>query len=190
MWRDTGDAAPMGAALPDGITEMRAVRVDDPSNPAEARYAYVGLASDDGPRPSFDSSNGYIRYERDADADMFVYSQSSYGDYGNAPKGPHCDADGNLVLDAEGNPRIAQRRPKDTAWIRTPRYAFRYDGRWLMTQMRVNPELEPTGPIALEGYGADLVDQWKARAFQLRPGGQTPCCGYEEEVNNWVAPRS
>jgi hypothetical protein len=34
-------------------------------------------------------------------------------------------------------------------------------------------------------YGPDIVDQWKARAFQQRPSGETPCCGYEEEVNNW-----
>jgi hypothetical protein len=34
-------------------------------------------------------------------------------------------------------------------------------------------------------YGPDLIDEWKARAFQQRPGGETPCCGYEEEVNNW-----
>jgi hypothetical protein len=29
------------------------------------------------------------------------------------------------------------------------------------------------------------VDRWKARAFQQSPGGQTPCCGYEEEDTNW-----
>ena len=34
-------------------------------------------------------------------------------------------------------------------------------------------------------YGPDLIDQWKARAFQQRPGGETPCCGYEDEVVNW-----
>jgi hypothetical protein len=35
------------------------------------------------------------------------------------------------------------------------------------------------------GYGPNILDQWKARAFQQRPSGTTPCCGYEEEVNNW-----
>src|SRR5437763_378750 len=57
-----------------------------------------------------------------------------------------------------------------------------------MTQTRVRPanvtnELS-TAPTQWK-YGPDLIDQWKARAFQQRPGGQTPCCGYEEEVNNW-----
>jgi hypothetical protein len=79
-----------------------------------------------------------------------------------------------------------QHRPKDTAWVRTPRYEFRYDGRWLMTQLQVAPKTakKPLDASAWT-YGPDLVDQWKARAFQQRPGGETPCCGYEEEVNNW-----
>src|SRR5207248_9018268 len=81
-----------------------------------------------------------------------------------------------------------QRRPKDPAWIRTPTYEFRYDGRWLMTQTRVRPA-NVTNKLGADPstwvYGPDLIDQWKARAFQQRPGGQTPCCGYEEEVTNW-----
>ncbi|MGH2805767.1 MAG: Ig-like domain-containing protein, partial [Actinomycetota bacterium] len=64
--------------------------------------------------------------------------------------------------------------------IATPRYRFRYEGRWLMTDLEVSSD--PQGDWT---YGPDLVDQWKARAFQQRPSGQTPCCGYEEEVNNW-----
>jgi hypothetical protein len=35
------------------------------------------------------------------------------------------------------------------------------------------------------GYGPDLVDRWKARAFAQDPGSNTPCCGYEEEDTNW-----
>ena len=49
-----------------------------------------------------------------------------------------------------------------------------------MTELEVSSD--PAGDWT---YGADLVDQWKARAFQQRPGGETPCCGFEEEVNNW-----
>jgi hypothetical protein len=30
-----------------------------------------------------------------------------------------------------------------------------------------------------------MVDRFKARAFQQSPGGNTPCCGYEDEQNNW-----
>ena len=56
-----------------------------------------------------------------------------------------------------------------------------------MTQLRICPA---NGTCALTngtptGYGPNIIDQWKARAFQQRPSGKTPCCGYEEEVNNW-----
>jgi hypothetical protein len=110
---------------------------------------------------------------------MFVYSQSSYGGYGNAPKGPYCDPTTHaLVTNADGTPKIAQRRPKDTAWVTTPRYKFRYEGRWLMTEIHVKGDDDPE-------YGPDLIDRWKARAFQQDPSSNTPCCGYEEEDTNW-----
>ena len=69
--------------------------------------------------------------------------------------------------------------------MRTPRYAFRYEGRWLMTGLQVAPAATAPLDASQWTYGPDLIDQWKARAFQQRPGGETPCCGYEEEVNNW-----
>jgi hypothetical protein len=72
--------------------------------------------------------------------------------------------------------------------VTTGRYAFRYDGRWLMTQLRIcsgaaaHCRMKNGRPV---GYGPNIIDEWKARAFQQRPSGTTPCCGYEEEVNNW-----
>src|SRR5207253_10683796 len=133
----------------------------------------------------FDASNGYVRYLPDRDSDRYLYSQSSYGSYGNAPKGAWYDpVAGKCVTD-----QPKQHRPKDTAWVKTSRYEFRYDGRWLMTQVHVAAKGSSNKPHAGDPstwqYGPDLVDQWKARAFQQRPGGTTPCCGYEEEANNW-----
>jgi hypothetical protein len=52
-----------------------------------------------------------------------------------------------------------------------------------MTDLRIADHESPSDSPS--DYGPDIIDQWKARAFQQRPGGQTPCCGYEEEVNNW-----
>jgi hypothetical protein len=179
---DAGAPAPLGTPAPAGIDALKQVVLVDPYRPAELRAVYVGLAAADGPRPAFDATNGYVRYEPDADADTFLFSESSYEDYGNTYKGAWFDpATGTCVTDD-----ARQHRPKDTAWVRTPRYAFRYDGRWLMTALRVAPEAAPaTTDAGAWSYGPDLVDQWKARAFQQRPGGETPCCGYEEEVNNW-----
>jgi len=181
MASDAGPLAPSAAALPDGITGMKKVAVVDPFDPSAPRYVYVMLASPTGPAPAYNASNGYVRYQPDADSDTFLYSQSSYADYGNTYKGAWFDpATGTCVTN---DPR--QHRPKDTAWVRTPTYSFRYEGRWLMTELHVAPAPTSTLDEGQWAYGPDLIDQWKARAFQQRPGGETPCCGYEEEVNNW-----
>src|SRR4051812_29725411 len=180
MASDAGPQAPSDAKLPAGIEGVQEVVVTDPTQPDHApTYLYVMKAGDKGPKPEFTSKNGYVRYQRDANADDFAYSQSSYGDYGNTYKGYYCDDKGNVVLDPKtGKPAIGQRRPRDGAWITTPRYRFRYDGRWLMTQIQI---ANKNG----KGYGPDVVDRWKASAFAQDPDSQTPCCGYEEEDTNW-----
>jgi hypothetical protein len=179
MASDAGPQAPAGAKLPKGIEGMREVKVSDPTNPsAEPSYAYVMKAGPKGPEPAFDASNGYVHYTRDANADTFEKSESSYEDYGNAATGVYCDAAGNVVLGKDGKPDVARRRPRDYAWVQTPRYRFRYDGRWLLTQVNVSPD-------GGQSYGPDLIDRWKARAFQQDRSSNTPCCGYEEEDTHW-----
>ncbi|MGH7900068.1 MAG: hypothetical protein ACREQQ_19085, partial [Candidatus Binatia bacterium] len=182
MAKDAGAQAPVGAALPPGILEAAEVVVTDPLDPSSLRYVYVMRAAEGGPTAAFDAANGYLRYQRDSDADMFVFSESSYEDYGAAPKGPYCDPETHAIVMNGSTPDIRQRRPKDTAWVSTDRYKFRYEGRWLMTELRVSPG---DRGLALGDYGPDLIDRWKARAFQQDPSSSTPCCGYEEEDTNW-----
>ncbi|HWC14058.1 MAG TPA: CocE/NonD family hydrolase [Actinomycetota bacterium] len=183
MAKDAGPRADDAAALPRGVEDSFEVAVTDPISGATS-YVYVMKAAEGGPAPAFDASNGYVRYERDdpEDGNVFLYSQSSYGSYGAAPAGPWYDPATQTCHSAESEWK--QRRPSDKATITTSRYRFRYEGRWLMTELRISEDGLPIGDDA-KTYGADLVDQWKARAFQQRPGGQTPCCGFEEEVNNW-----
>ncbi len=173
MARDAGPQAPATAKKPYGAKDVKAITVTDPLT-RQTSYVYVmqGLV------PSFTARNGYVHYQRDANAGTFEKSQSSYSGYGNAATGPYCDAQGNLVRKADGSPDIQRRRPRDTATISTDRYRYRYDGRWLMTDVRVKGDRDAT-------YGADLVDRWKARAFQQDAESKTPCCGYEEEDTNW-----
>ena len=180
MASDAGPEAPTAATLPKGVSEAREVRVADPAAPGDpAKAVYVMLADAGGPRPAFDASNGYVHYQRDPAADYYEKSQSSYSGYGNARVGIVCDADGNPIVDpSTGQPLQARHRPRDWATITTPRYSFRYDGRWLMTDVRISKRDDWT-------YGPDLVDRWKARAFAQDPGSETPCCGYEEEDTNW-----
>lgn len=177
MASDAGAKAPAGAPLPAGVVAAREVAIADPFDGGKVRYAYVMLAGASGPAPAFGAANGYVKYERDPGADLFEFSESSYDNYGNAKPGVHCDRAGNVVME-DGKPKIAQRRPRDGATVSTGRYRFRYDGRWLMTAINV---ARPDG----SGYGDDLVDRWKARAFAQDPASETPCCGYEEEDTNW-----
>src|SRR4051794_19298153 len=207
MARDAGPAAPSTAALPKGIVDAREVKVADPTSPGDVKAIYVMEAGAKGPKREYDADNGYVRYLRDSDADTFVYSQSSYSGYGNARSGKFMWG-GQCVGANPNDPGIAakckdapdepprgvtpndaptdslffqcpqRRRPADNATITTPRYRWRYDGRWLMTDVRISPKDDGS-------YGPDLVDRWKARAFAQDPGSETPCCGYEEEDTNW-----
>ena len=172
MADDAGPQAPPAAPLPPGIEEARRVDLTDPLDGASQKFVYVMKAAPDGPQPAFDASNGYVKYERDANADIFEKSESSYEGYGNARRGVVCNAAGEVIAQDE------RRRPRDYATITTDRYKFRYDGRWLMTSIRISPD-------GGTSYGPDLVDRWKARAFQQDPSSETPCCGYEEEDTNW-----
>src|SRR5438309_4564136 len=196
MARDAGVQAPQGAPAPAGIVDSYQVTVTDPAN-GSVGFVYVMLGGGNGPAPAYTAANSpYVHYQRDANAGMFVYSQSSYSGYGAAPKGYYCNLDGTLAFDPKtGKPAVGQRRPLDKAWVYTPRYAFRYDGRWLMTaihgahkghdaRITNKGKGQPSG-LNLDQYGPNIVDRWKARAFQQSPGGDTPCCGYEEEATNW-----
>jgi hypothetical protein len=187
MFSDSGDKAPKGTAWPKGIVGARAVRIDDPSSPGSVpRYVYVMVADPKGgphvPKPAFSASNGYVRYRRDPNAGLFQFSQSNYSNYGNAATGEYCDANGNLVVDANGKPKIGRRRPGDNATITTSRYSFRYDGRWLMTGIGISPD---NNGLTSGDYGPNVVDRWKARAFAQDPSSKTPCCGFEEEDTHW-----
>jgi hypothetical protein len=223
MYADSGAQAPTGTALPAGIDSSYEITLNDPTKSGAQTYVYAMLAKPEtagGPSQAsinqWNDAHSYVRYVRDANADTFAYSQSSYGNYGNQFKGPYCNPDGSVSTtyynyNDDGTPAkpahgisvdsadpavkswaIEQRRPLDTAWVKTPRYWFRYDGRWLMTELRVSTNENGLTAMSPDEVGPDIIDQWKARAFQQRPGdpddpagGTTPCCGYEEEVNNW-----
>lgn len=95
---------------------------------------------------------------------------------------------------------FVQRRTLDIAQVDSPRYRFQYGdpspqttvdgqvvsaplaGRWIMDGLSVSPD--DTG-LTTGDYGTSLVDRFKGRAFQQSPGGDTPCCGYEDEQVNW-----
>ncbi|MHB8438389.1 MAG: hypothetical protein ACYDD4_04415, partial [Acidimicrobiales bacterium] len=158
-------------------------------------------------------TDSYQQYDGGAPVpDMYAYSQSNYSNYGNAPQGPVCNlvASGGsgVVVPAQGlsdssgtwsldQSQFVQRRTLDIAQVRTPRYEFQYGdptpssalvpsdplaGRWIMDGLSVSPDDQG---LAKGDYGPSVVDRFKGRAFQQSPGGNTPCCGYEDEQVNW-----
>ncbi len=79
MGFDSGPVAPAAAPLPAGIKEMKEIRVQVPGKSVMG-YAYIGLADAGGPRPKFTGADGsgHVSYKRDARADTYAFSQSSY----------------------------------------------------------------------------------------------------------------
>lgn len=211
MARDSGAQAPSTAALPKGIVQAQQVELVDPAT-RNTRYVYVmesEIGADNRPlvAPAYTVANSpYVRYAPGANSGMFAYAQSNYSNYGNAPVGPVCSVDasgaptpvvgrgfklvnGQYQLDPS---TYARRRTLDTADVYTPRYAFTYGdasptdtlaGRWIMDGLRVSPA--DKGLTAHPDYGRSIIDRFKGRAFQQSPGGNTPCCGYEDEQVNW-----
>jgi len=158
LWADLAGRAPAHA----GLVE---VPVTDPLS-RETRYAYVGQ----GAAPAFAP---LVRYQRDADADVFV--QSNHGSYGGAPGGLCVDGDG---VDAAVGALHAcdHRRPKDSATVTAQSYRFHYAGRWKMDGIEVAEGA---------GWSDSLVDRWKGRAFQQREGNAADVGGFEDE-NDWT----
>src|SRR5437016_6011507 len=95
MARDAGPAAPASGARPKGIVAAKQVQVVDPSTGITG-YVYIMQSAPAGragwavPIAYTAANSPYVRYSRDASADTYVASQSSYSDYGAAPKGPVC----------------------------------------------------------------------------------------------------
>src|SRR3954452_5521587 len=209
MASDAGPQAPAGAELPKGIDAVREVRVADPQNPGTATYAYVMKASAGGPKPKFGADDGYVRYLRDDNSDTFVYSQSSYDSYGNAPKG-HFMWNGQCVGSTPDQVKDDPKRctqpngdpvekPGQTnqygdpdAFIKCPQrhrpsdaatiQTSRYKFRYDGRWLLTALQISPDGG---KTFGPDLIDRWKARAFAQDPYSETPCCGYEDEDKNW-----
>ncbi|HVM45688.1 MAG TPA: hypothetical protein VM582_07105 [Candidatus Thermoplasmatota archaeon] len=155
---DAGARAPAAGGL------LEVALVDPLGGPT--RYAYVGRAAPVAFAP-------LVTYARDADADLYV--QSNHGSYGGAPGGTCFPGDG---VDAPwGEPRAcSNRRPKDSAWVEAQTYKFHYAGRWKLDAIHAREG---------DGWGPDLVDRWKGRAFQQREGNAANIGGFEDE-NDWT----
>jgi hypothetical protein len=193
MASDAGEQAPAEASGPPGTDATRQeVSLVDPLDPGARRYVYLFLKPDGS---SFDSTNGYVSYERDANADEWIDKFSIARDdpetlgWGNGGYGPNLS--GTVCRTAlyagyptipDGAPRSSDDRyPRDGVTVRTSSYRWHASGRWMIREMRV------TRPGQAGVYGPDLVDRWKGRAFQQSPDSEISLVGFEDEQVNWEA---
>jgi hypothetical protein len=183
MASDAGDRVPDGAPGPPGTgTARQQVAVADPLDPSEVGFVYLFR------RPggsSFDASTGYVRYQRDANADRYIDRGSFAGNdpeklgSSNTGYGPNL---GGTVCDPDGTVRTSTDRfPRDGVTVTTDRYRWRATGRWMVREMHV---AKPGQPGV---YGPDLIDRWKGRAFQQSPDSTISVVGFEDEQVNWEA---
>ncbi|HEX2038852.1 MAG TPA: hypothetical protein VHF47_03855 [Acidimicrobiales bacterium] len=177
MADDAGVKAPADATRPKHTTgDRQEIALADPLDPTKKRYVYLYRKSS-GP-----SAPGYVTYTRDANADQWIdrnsFAESDPEKLGtsNTPYGPNLSGD---VCDPDGTVRTSTDRfPRDGVTVATEKYTWRATGRWMVRSMQV---------ANAAGYGADLIDRWKGRAFQQSPDSSISVVGFEDEQVNWEA---
>jgi hypothetical protein len=190
---DAGAQAPLSTPTPAGTTGAgQTVTVADPKDPSAVGYVYLFLKPGD---TAYTAANGYVQMKRDANADEWI-DQYSFPDSGtekigssNAGYGPNLKGTvcrtattvGDTSRSApDGTPRSSSDRvPRDGITVSTSRYQLGATGRWMVRDYKV---ARPTG-----GFGQDLIDRWKGRAFQQSPDSKISYVGFEDEQVNWEA---
>ena len=188
---DAGSQAPSDVRAPKGTLSTDAdqpgfqprqeISLLDPVT-GDTTFVYLFLAS---AGPSFDATNGYVHYQRDANADQWIDRGSfaandpeklgsSNTGYGPNLTGTVCDLDGTVRQSTD-------RFPRDGMTVSTGTYRLHASGRWMVRSTEV------TRPGTTGSYGPDLVDRWKGRAFQQSPDSNISVVGFEDEQVNWEA---
>ena len=185
MASDAGTQAPAAVPGPAGTgTKRQEVALADPLDPSNVRYVYLFLR-DGG--SSFNEGTGYVHFERDANADEWIDRNSFAADdpeklgssntgYGPNLSGTVCDSADGTVVSRTSNDRF----PRDGHTVRTDAYVMTASGRWMLREMKV-------AKATSNGFGPDLIDRWKGRAFQQSPDSSISVVGFEDEQVNWEA---
>jgi hypothetical protein len=149
----------------------------DPLDPTKRRYVYLYLKAT-GPK-----AGGYVTYTRDADADEWIdrdsFTASDPEKLGSSNTGYGPNLSGDVCDPGVATPRSSTDRfPRDGVTVTTDKYTWRASGRWMVRSLQVANS---------GGYGADLIDRWKGRAFQQSPDSSISVVGFEDEQVNWEA---
>ena len=200
MASDAGSQAPQGIRPPPGTAPPAgpnqpadyAIALTDPltPQPGGAGYLYLFLKPHG---PAFTAANGYVHYQRDANADQWIdkysFVNAQYPNLGQNPDALGTDNTSygpNLtgtVCDPDGTVRQSTDRfPRDGVTVSTASYQWHATGRWMINSIQV------AAPASTDsGYGPNLIDRWKGRAFRLTPDSSIQSFGFENEQTNWEA---
>jgi hypothetical protein len=192
MASDAGLQAPLGVIAPAGTSEGHAIAIVDPLDLANLKYVYLYRKPGGS---SFNASNGYVSYERDADADEWIDRYSIAADdpetlgVSNTDYGPNLPGTVCRTASYPGYPAVADGTPRastdrfvrDGVTVETDTYQWRATGRWMVREIHI---AKPGQPGV---YGPDLIDRWKGRAFQQSPDSTISLVGFEDEQVNWEA---
>ncbi len=169
MPSDAGAKAPSTASAPAGAIDRHEVAITDPLDPSVTTYVYL-FRSPAG--PSFDATNGYVHYQRDANADEWIDKDtftagspeqlgSSNGGYGPNLPGPVCDGTGAPVARRDGSAESKDRFPRDGVTVSTDSYQWHASGRWMIRSLQVaSPSTSVTAhtlPPQANGKGLGLI---------------------------------
>ncbi|HVF75342.1 MAG TPA: hypothetical protein VM938_09855 [Acidimicrobiales bacterium] len=177
MASDAGGQAPPASRPAGTVGERQDVTLADPLDPTNVRHVYL-FRNPTGPT----TTTSYVDYDRDADADEWIDRDSFTADdpeklgSSNTGYGPNLGGD---VCDPGGTIRSSTDRfPRDGVTVTTDAYTWRATGRWMVRGIQV---------ANAGGYGPDLIDRWKGRAFQQSPDSSISVVGFEDEQVNWEA---
>ena len=182
MASDAGARAPLSVGPPGTGAERQEIAITDPRDPANVRFMYLFTKPGGS---SFDEDNGYVDYQRHDNADQWIdrtfYANTDPEKLGTSNTGYGPNLRGT-VCDEAGTPRRSNDRfSRDGVTVTTEAYKWTASGRWMVRGMQVRkPGTDPE-----RGYGQDLIDRWKGRAFQQSPDSQISVVGFEDEQVNW-----
>ena len=188
MAGDAGALAPPDAkGPPQSGDERQQVAITDPTT---ATVSYVYLFQIPG-GSSFDEKNGYVDYKRDDNADEWIdrntFRDGEPENLGSSNTGYGPNLAGTVCTDDPDTPEVETLRQtndrfaRDGVKVTTDSYRWRATGRWMVREMRI------AKPGKAGGYGPDLIDRWKGRAFQQNPDSSISVVGFEDEQVNWEA---
>jgi hypothetical protein len=176
MADDAGARAP-ALSRPTGTTgERQEIALVDPLHPTKKRFVYLFLKTTGATAP------GYVTYTRDGNADEWIdkdtFDPSDPEKLGSSNTGYGPNLSGTVCDGTATSRSSTDRFPRDGVTVTTNAYTWRATGRWMVRAMQV---------ANAGGYGPDLIDRWKGRAFQQSPDSSISVVGFEDEQVNWEA---